>query len=140
MLRFLTISILLNLLILKSAAYPPPEDSTKIWLANLQTSKPDTNKIKLLLKLGYNILYKPNINEKQLDSTFRFFNESFTLADELQLPRWKNKASLSLVQYLLDKKDTLAARSKFNGIAAGLRKSGDYRSEVAAWISMAEML
>jgi hypothetical protein len=72
MLRLLLTIVVLHFLALSPLAQTRAGNSPSEWLLLLQKSKPDTNRIKLLLQLGKHHLFKRGEYKNDLDSAFSF--------------------------------------------------------------------
>jgi two-component sensor histidine kinase len=102
--------ILFGILLLLSVSWgvaqnSAPQSPNELLLA-IQKSKPDTNRIRLQLKLGYYYLYKPLSepvkfaeHKHNLDSAINLFNQALQLSISLHETDWQYSALDMITEY-----------------------------------------
>ncbi|MDO1449693.1 histidine kinase dimerization/phosphoacceptor domain -containing protein [Rhodocytophaga aerolata] len=101
-------------------------------LGQLQESKADENRVKLLLELGKFHVYKAGEVRADLDSGQTYLQEASQLSDSLQLHKWKRDAESMLVIVYMERDDTLLGQTRFLQLIKNCRKAKDKETEALA--------
>jgi two-component sensor histidine kinase/tetratricopeptide (TPR) repeat protein len=101
-------------------------------LIELQQSKPDTNRVRILVELGKFHVYKQGEYKLDLDSSFFYLEHARLLSDSLRSIKWKHASESMLVIVLMERgKDSLAA-SRFSQLIEDCRKTDDKENEAVS--------
>ena len=104
----------------------------KKLLLQLRASRPDTNRIKLLLKVGKFYAYKEGNFQIDLDSGYQFLHWARMLSDTLKKPFWQHESESTLVILLMNKGKKNIAEPRFLKLIAECEKTHDIQSEANA--------
>ena len=99
----------------------------------IQNSKSDTMRIKLMLALGDSYLSKDGRNQYNTDSAFKFFNKAGKLCKMLNDSKWQNEALIHLGNYYFEVNNLPNGKASFMKAIAAYGKSGDKYSEAQCW-------
>jgi len=106
----------------------------------LKESKPDSNRIDILWRLGDHYLYLPGENKSDIGNAFNFLNQSIDLCDRLDLPDWKNRVYISLATCYFEAGNVDGGRTKFKEVITYYKKKGNKSMEARAWYVLGDQL
>ncbi|AXY74072.1 sensor histidine kinase [Paraflavitalea soli] len=108
----------------------------------LQKSKPDSNRILLLQRLGSTYLQEEynDVRSSMIDTAIDIFKQGSRLSDSLQLKRFWKECRLLEGDAHLAKMETAAGISIFSEIAAIYHAEGDTLREGQAWLRLAQQM
>ena len=109
-------------------------------LQQLSVGRGDTNRIKLLLKVGKFYAYQQGNFTLNLDSGYRFLHWAKMLSDSLKLPVWQHESESMLVTLLMNRGQQNLARPRFLKLIAECERTHDTQSEANACFRFAKSL
>lgn len=98
-------------------------------LGQLQTSRPDANRISILLDLGKFHIYKPGETKIDLDSGRTYLNRAKKLSDSLHLVTWQHDAESMLVIADMEGGNSQLGRARFAQLIRDCQQKGDQLGE-----------
>ncbi len=101
-------------------------------LAQLETSKADSNRVNTLLELGKFHIYKFGEATIDLDSARTYLNQARQLSIKLGLHRKRHAAEAMLVVAHMEQRDTTVGRMHFRKLIADCRRTSDKEGEADA--------
>ncbi len=101
-------------------------------LVQLETSKADSNRFNILLKLGKFHIYKFGEAKIDLDSARTYLNQARELSIKLGLPQKRHAAEAMLVIAHMEQRDTTLGRIRFEKLIADCRRTNDKEGEADA--------
>lgn len=101
-------------------------------LTHLQQSRPDENRISILLELSKFHIYKPGESKADLDSSRTYLRQAKRLSDSLHLVTRQHEAESLLIVADLEGGDTASGRARFSALITDCQRSGDREGEAIA--------
>lgn len=109
-------------------------DSPKYLIPLIQKSKPDTNKVALLNKLGGYYIFKPGNFKYDLDSALNCLNLALILSKNLHSVKWTNETLKLKGNCYLERDDILNGDNCFQQVTNYFHSIGDYKQEMETWV------
>lgn len=103
----------------------------------LQKSKPDANRVEVLLKLGDYYLYKPEELMVDLDSALLFLQEAKTLSETLHAEKQIEESLVLMSKCYFERQEILSGRAVFMQLIQKYQKEGNKAKMAAAYMKMA---
>lgn len=113
-------------------------------LLQLQKSKPDSNRISILVELGKFHVYKQGEAKVDLDSSYKYLNEANHLSDSLHLLKWQHESECMLIIVTMERGDNKNGRLQFSKLLKECERTGDKEGEAklrfrfGIWLSTQE--
>ncbi|HEY5390851.1 MAG TPA: sensor histidine kinase [Hanamia sp.] len=102
-------------------------------LLQIQNSKPDTNRISLLLRLGKTYLLKDVQNRYNTDSAYLLFNQANQLGKTLNEPQWQSESFADLGSYYFEVNNLKEGKASFTKAIDFYNRKGDKYKEAIYW-------
>jgi two-component sensor histidine kinase/tetratricopeptide (TPR) repeat protein len=99
----------------------------------IKVSRPDTNRVALLLEAGKYHLLKPGNEKKDLDSAFSFFDPAIALSRSLHEDKWVNESLKWKGDCYLEGYDLVHGEACFRMVTDYYRRNGERREEGWTW-------
>jgi two-component system, sensor histidine kinase PdtaS len=115
-------------------------ESQAALLARLRESRPDTNRVSLLLKAGCYHLLKPGNEKKDLDSAFSFFNPALELSRMLHADKWVMESLKWKGDCYLEGNELTPGEACFEEVIDYYRRTDDKRKEAETWARLGECI
>src|SRR6185437_8575673 len=109
------------------------EKSQTQLFQQIQKSKPDTNRINLLLQLGKTYLLKDVQNRYNADSAYLLFNQANQLSKTLNEPKFEAESFSDLGSYYFEVNKLKEGKTCFKKAIDYFNKTGDKLKEAAYW-------
>ncbi|WP_167667805.1 histidine kinase dimerization/phosphoacceptor domain -containing protein [Mucilaginibacter gossypiicola] len=109
-------------------------------MGDLNKTKPDTNRVKIFIKLGQYFINKQALTDKDIDSSRYYLNAATALSKSINAADFFNQArSQQALTYILQN-DFKTADSLFNQITGYYSKKGDHDKEAEYWTTYGNYL
>ncbi|MTH17702.1 histidine kinase dimerization/phosphoacceptor domain -containing protein [Flavobacterium sp. LC2016-01] len=82
----------------------------------------ETDRLKLLLHLGYHFLYKAGEKKEDLQNTFQFFKQADQISESLGIPKWQRQSTILLGKYYVQTHNVAESKNIFSNIVTESRK------------------
>lgn len=119
-------------------AYPKEDSIARL----LKTSRPDSNRVKLLHRLSAAWLSEAELSEAAFAALFKHLGEAAALCDSLQLPftAWKANTLRLMGEAFIRHKNVAKGKSIFMELVKRARDAGDRKEEAGCWSGYADAL
>ncbi|MDN3548867.1 tetratricopeptide repeat-containing sensor histidine kinase [Mucilaginibacter aquaedulcis] len=109
-------------------------------LTLVEKSKPDTNKILLLLQLGDHFVSKPGNLKSDLDSAFVYFKQAKRLSETIRSEKWRFETLKSEGNCYLEGLDLVRGKSCFMQVINYYKLNGDKKNEAKVWLRLQQCI
>lgn len=133
MMKFLLTCLILLMVCLGAPAQTATDTPIKVIFAQIQKSKPDTNRVRLLLQAGTHFLYKAGGLQPDMDVAFSFFDKAQELSNVLKAPELVNETWQFKGQTYIKLGDMPSAQACFKHVIEYDRGRHDKNREAANW-------
>ena len=106
----------------------------------LNTSKNDTMRVKLLLELGKYKFELPTQTKVNQDSTLLLFEQALTLSNRLGERKWKDESLYQLGTYYFQNNKLAQGKTYFTQVIKAYQQAGNKAQESRAWFRMGTAL
>ena len=130
------LGIILFIAVLKAAAQNPSPQSPKELLLAIQKSKPDTNQVKLLQRLGGYYLKNPGRLKHGMDSAMNNFNAASKLSQRIGFKKGELNSTLLVGDWYLASNDFDKGKSYYIKVVNAYHATGDKLNEAMTWDSL----
>jgi two-component sensor histidine kinase len=137
MFKYLFVLIMLMCLTLASRGQTDLQTQLSV---RIEQSKPDTNKIALLLRLGKAFLSKDVQNRYNPDSAYLLFNEANQLSIAIKKPAWQGRCLSEMGVYFFEINNLNEGKTSFLKAIECFKKEGRFHDEADCWNFFGEAL
>jgi len=138
--RRLSILLFCLALVLKASGQEPERDTPEHLLPRILASRPDTNRIELLLQLGYYHIVKPGEYKIDLDSAMLYLNEAMQLSRKLDNTKYINQTLKLQGDCYLEGNDLKRGGVCFQQVVSYYHQAGDMTGETRTLMRWAECI
>ncbi|MEO8415627.1 MAG: sensor histidine kinase [Ginsengibacter sp.] len=114
-------------------AQPASYESQTQLRFQIQKSRPDTNRIRLMLTIGNRYLSKDGLNTYNPDSAYLFYNEANKLSKILDELKWQSESLMNMGSYYFEVNKVNEGKASFMKAIEYYNKNGDKHSEALCW-------
>ena len=122
-----------------SFAQSPVTNSSEL-LTMINNSKPDTNRINLLLVLSKYYLSNEGANKNYRDSAFVVLQEANKLGEISASEKWRNESRLMLGRFYFKTGNEKKGKECYLKILNELERAGNKKAEAAVWEELANLI
>ncbi|MDP9077681.1 MAG: sensor histidine kinase [Bacteroidota bacterium] len=101
--------------------------------ARISASRPDSNRIDLLLKLGNNYLMKLESSAAERDSSWACYEQAFSLSRQLNYKRWQMECLRLKGKFYIDGRNLPDGRAAYLQVIHYYQQNGDRFREAETW-------
>jgi two-component system, sensor histidine kinase PdtaS len=109
-------------------------------LSRIKESRPDTNRVALLVEAGKYYLLKPGNEKRDLDSAFSFFDPAIALSRSLHSDKWINESLKWKGDCYLEGYDLVRGEACFRVVTDFYRRAGDKIEEGRTWYRLGDCI
>lgn len=95
---------------------------------------------RLLIRIGEEFLFEPNLKKPDLDTAFRYFSQALQIAQETGSVTWKHESLIALGKYYYSSDQLQKGKEAFLGIIHDLQLSKDVAQEAHIWNEMGKYM
>ncbi|AXY74296.1 hypothetical protein D3H65_10050 [Paraflavitalea soli] len=119
-------------------AYTKQKEFDKARSLLSQVSK--EQQARLLLRIGEEFLFQPNLKKPILDTAFRYFNQALQLAQSIGSVTWKHESLIALGKYYYASGQLQKGKESFLVIIRDLQQARDVVQEAHIWNEMGKYM
>jgi len=134
--KIITVCLIIMLLPAVSSAQHLETQPPEHWLPLIEKSRPDSNRINLLLNLGSYYLFKDGAYKQDMDNAQHYFNEALQLSNTLNLFELKNETLKLIGNCYLESEQLQLGKACFKQVTDYYSKTGNKKEEALAWVRL----
>jgi tetratricopeptide (TPR) repeat protein len=123
-----------------AGAQTVPSSISQQLLSKLNKCKPDTNRARILLKLGDYYLSKPGADQKNRDSALNFIKQEIQLTTSLKAFNLKHEGMLMAGKSFISADDINRGRPYFMQVITYYQQVHDKQQEAETWIKFGQCI
>lgn len=95
---------------------------------------------RLLIRIGEEFLFQPNLKKPDLDTAFQYFSHALQVAQAIGSVTWKHESLIALGKYYYSSDQLQKGKEAFLGIIRDLQLSKDVVQEAHIWSEMGKYM
>lgn len=96
--------------------------------------------VRLLIRIGEEFLFEPNLKKPALDTAFRYFNQALQIAHAIGSVTWKHESLIALGKYYYSSDQLQKGKEVFLEIIRDLQQTKDVVQEAHIWSEMGKYM